>query len=470
MLKRRTGSTLSESSGHADSSPSKPSRDAVAPARSLVTAQSRLLKLSLLVRLLAIFLLLTSSAVQQAFDTSPNLLSYSLDPQSHHGLSSGPFKWLLFFVRWDTIYFLSSASPDLGYQWEQSLAFQPGIIALLRLTGYVTPSFDGKWSPTAAVLGTTLLANIAATLAPVLLFRLTWRITKNKELAVTAATLSIFAPSAGTTLTAPTPDGFFSLASLMGMLCLESSPNPTLKWRNLMGASFWFAVATAFRSNGALLVGYIAYKLLAERSVSAMLKLMVSSAICIPPSVLFQAWAYSRYCLSEEVRPWCTATPPSVYTFVQSHYWNVGFLRYWELSQLPNFLLAAPVLTLVAYTTLTFYRDSSWSQTLASLFPSSPTSTPKATSEEYGLTLRSAPKAVPYVVHALVLGLILLFASHVQIALRLATPGGMPAVWWGAAHLTLYSRGLWVRRLIVGYLAMQYCVAIVLYAGFYPPA
>eukprot|EP00899_Mesostigma_viride_P024493 jgi/Mesvir1/5228/Mv15356-RA.2 len=47
-----------------------------------------------------------------------------------------------------------------------------------------------------------------------------------------------------------------------------------------------------------------------------------------------------------EARPWCANRVPYLYGFVQSHYWAVGLFNYYRLQQLPNFILAAPVLAL----------------------------------------------------------------------------------------------------------------------------
>lgn len=480
MLKRRAGSSQPPFPTLQAEPVRKPSRAVAATPAELAASQSRILKFSLLVRFLSITLLILTSSLQQSFDTSHELLSYSLDAQTSHGLSLGSFNWLLTFVRWDTIYFLSSASPSTtrqhagGYQWEQTLAFQPGIISILRITGYVTPSLDGMWSPTAALLLTTVLANLATLVGPVLLFRLGWRVVRDKKVAETAALLSIFAPSSGTTLTSPTPEPFFSIACLMGMLALENTNKQgSVGWGQVMFASISFAIATSFRANGVLLVAYIAFALLnrvrRDNHVVLLLKLVLGGTICIAPNVLFQTWAYTRFCLADHTRPWCENRWPSVYSFVQSHYWNVGFMRYWEVAQIPNFFLASPVLFMVGYAGWVFYRDSTAGQILASLIPFSSHGTEESRGKARGgFELHSSPKATPYIVYGIVLGLILLFASHIQIALRLATPGGMSMVWWGAAHAVLYCERM--RKVVLGYLSIQYVVAIVLYAGFYPPA
>ena len=68
-----------------------------------------------------------------------------------------------------------------------------------------------------------------------------------------------------------------------------------------------------------------------------------------------------------------------------------------------------------------------------------------------------------HALHTAALLALLLFASHVQIALRLCTPGGMPFVWYTAAAVC-------PPRAALRYLCLYGAVAGVLYAGFYPPA
>ena len=56
------------------------------------------------------------------------------------------------------------------------------------------------------------------------------------------------------------------------------------------------------------------------------------------------------------VSDWCHGRMPMPYGYIQDKYWNVGFLRYFELRQIPNFIIAAPVIYLVLSHSLRFIR------------------------------------------------------------------------------------------------------------------
>ncbi|KAK1775088.1 GPI mannosyltransferase [Copromyces sp. CBS 386.78] len=83
----------------------------------------------------------------------------------------------------------------------------------------------------------------------------------------------------------------------------------------------------------------------------------------------------------EEAREWCTAVVPSIYTFVQKHYWNVGFFRYWTLPNIPLFLLAAPMLAILVKSAL---------DQLSQRPPSPPATATTANADGKSITLTSA--------------------------------------------------------------------------------
>ena len=63
------------------------------------------------------------------------------------------------------------------------------------------------------------------------------------------------------------------------------------------------------------------------------------------------------------VSDWCHGRMPMPYGYIQDKYWNVGFLRYFELRQIPNFIIAAPVIYLVLSHSLRFIRFGYWGPT-----------------------------------------------------------------------------------------------------------
>jgi len=150
----------------------------------------------------------------------------------------------------------------------------------------------------------------------------------------------------------------------------------------LAGAVFSFAAL--LRSNGLLLVGYLAYTLLRlgvttrgpARSVQwflVALSVVGAAVLAVTPYVLYQLYGKYMYCeaapasvrsavleafgvalpdhATQPGRPWCTdatgAVPrlPNMYGFIQAEYWGVGPFAYYVFKQIPQFVLASPILS-----------------------------------------------------------------------------------------------------------------------------
>ena len=187
-----------------------------------------------------------------------------------------------------------------------------------------------------------------------------------------------------------------------------------------------------------------------------LLKSLALTAIVFSPFVGHQYLAYLSFCsrsITEPVPQWCSQTLPFIYSYVQSKYWNVGFLRYWTINQLPNFLLAAPTLSLIfAYC----FRH------LRKMLPELVFNNSTSTSSRSFKSLTIDPHAI----HATILCLILLVASHTQIVLRLA--GSIPLTYWAAAWLVSEHHTL--GRLWVTWSVLWSFISIVLWGTFLPPA
>lgn len=149
---------------------------------------------------------------------------------------------------------------------------------------------------------------------------------------------------------------------------------------------------------------------------------------------------------------WCSNFPPSIYTYAQSQYWNVGLLRYWTPQQIPNFLLAAPVLVLLSY-----YSTQSVRSFTNRLFYRTQ---PRKPSPFEPLSL------APHGIHAFVFTSILLFASHTQIILRFAA--SIPFTYWSAARLLVEHPRL--GKWWVGWSVVWGAVSLILWSAFLPPA
>ncbi|KAK9895103.1 glycosyltransferase family 76 protein, partial [Cystobasidium minutum MCA 4210] len=367
------------------------------------------------------------------------------------------------FTQWDTIHFLAIARH--GYADEQKFAFLPGAPGLLavaeRLPRWMGIS-DGEYSAAGAVLLVSSIATCLSCFTPVMLYRLSIHLVHSKAFARTTAILYIISP-APAIFSVPYTEPFYAFFAFSGMLYLVKSPKQYFR------GTICFTIAAVFRANGILNIGFVAWSLLWHAKPSKLFKNLLYfgllSALIAAPFAAHQVYAYKTFCNihSDRRRPWCERSLPLVYSYVQEHYWNVGFLRYWTLQQLPNFLLAAPVLAISLRASYKYY-STTWPDCFYSSLPLIDANSDRqpATIEHTFFNI----ELLPFVHLHTILTFLLIFASHVQIALRQACTN--PVIYWYAAYL-VESRSK-SARWWTGYCIVWGAVSIVLWTAFYPPA
>jgi GPI mannosyltransferase 2 len=225
-------------------------------------------------------------------------------------------------------------------------------------------------------LSAIFISHLSHLLAVLVLYYLTLQLFPSRskraeQLAFTTACLHILSP-AGLFLSAPNAESPFAFFNFLGLLCYTrahlSHPrdSSTVNLRSCfwtLAAGLTFGCSTTIRSNGVLngLLFLWDAATCALRFPQSEKKLVeVAQLSCVIVAGLFigagmalpQAVAYLEYCTAGNTRPWCGRLPPSIYSWVQEYYWDVGFMRYWTLNNLPLFLLAAPMLALLTYTAI----------------------------------------------------------------------------------------------------------------------
>ncbi|KIO23823.1 glycosyltransferase family 76 protein [Tulasnella calospora MUT 4182] len=418
-------------------------------------------------------------------------------------------------LRWDVFHFANIALN--GYTHEHLFAFFPGTPFLMRLfaeAGLRVFNVVGFTDRTSVLEGDVLLGGAAASLLLCDwtgdLYDLTVAVGGTPSMAKLTTLLSLLPLSPSTLLFAPYAEPFFATLSYKGILACHRK-----KW---IKATVCFMLATAFRSNGTMLAGFIIWSLFVEPLVQRLAKGKISldmalvmslfqatlySFIMALPFILHQAHGYYSFCTAESFDPsssfnyppWCSAKPlPLIYGYVQKEYWDVGFLRYWRPSQIPNFLFAAPVMILLLGTSWKEVRDAiinalegwnsyngkrigiekrlqSAAQRVISCTPGGKVVGAEAP-QRPRLNILGSFTTLPHAIHCLIFSLILLFASHVQIVLRLSS--AMPYTYWAAASLMMQYKGSdggrnWARIWVV-YVVTWSFVSMVLWAAFLPPA
>ena len=242
------------------------------------------------------------------------------------------------FTRWDSEYFLHIVHKPFHY---------------------ALPFLSTK----DVILVTAVIINLTAfVLAGLMLYKLTDEMFHRPTLSHITIILYCINP-ASVFMTSVYSESVFMLLVITGLY--------TLHCHHDWVAMVMFMLAGLTRSNGILLTGYFLWyywlKLLSDNILiflSTLSKLFVQISMVISSFVSFQLVAYWLFC-HNTVTPleWCEHTLPISYTYIQQHYWNNGWLRYYQLKQIPNFLLASPTIILCSYWLFCYYH-SNWNKIL----------------------------------------------------------------------------------------------------------
>ncbi|KAF3904287.1 hypothetical protein AA313_de0209179 [Arthrobotrys entomopaga] len=246
----------------------------------------------------------------------------------------------------------------------------------------------------------------------------------------------------------------------------------------LVVSGFLFGISSLFRSNGiinGILFALDALRYIRELSVGVNVypnfRLLTATGVggllVGLPTVWRQYQGWLEYCTipTPTKREWCAKSLPSIYSFVQSHYWGVGFLKYWTPGNIPLFLLAAPMLGIL----------------LKTFFDIRAISTPEAHRHLYAVQLYRTNRNLLFrlALPQLVLAILAITNYHVQIITRLSS--GLP-IWYLVMAAALTERSneksknfvsekslTWSRPMLRFFLGYQ-VIQAVLYGGFLPPA
>ncbi|KAK1573855.1 mannosyltransferase [Colletotrichum navitas] len=407
------------------------------------------------------------SAVAPSYDTSTTLMLRR---------NESDLSIVTRLTRWDALYYTQSARR--GYVFEQEWAFNAGlpviVSGLVKSARLLGIHDDGTGALEAALA--IVVAHVAHLFAVLMLYELTLKLFSRPRLAFLSALLHVLSP-AGLFLSAPYAESlcaFFSFAGYYVLSCVSDEPKGSLRWtagQVLAGAIF--GLATASRSNG-LLNGlpFVAECLMFLPSLltsptgltnlATLFGLVVGGLLVATGSVIPQALAWLRYCSGvSEARPWCARTVPSIYTFVQEHYWGVGLFRYWTLSNVPLFILAAPVLGLLVISGCEVMTGMSG----LTRTPMADKPVPQRDGTRSALVISMAAAQV-------LLAVLAITTYHVQIITRIAS-GYAVWYWWTASCLLDNGadgkrQGLGGR--IVTFFVMYAAIQGVLFASFLPPA
>lgn len=354
-------------------------------------------------------------------------------------------------TRWDGQYFLHIA--HYGYTYENTLAFFPLFPLIIRQLSYfalfIVNDVFGVFLPvrniisfhSCLILVSVFFNNFIFIRTSVILYKLSFLVLKSERLAFISGILFCVNPGS-IFFSACYSESLYCFLIFYGLLLIEQ--------RNTLTNYMVVGLTGSIRSNGLLNVGFLIYKYIKLKFTSRLpffynLIFALGVFVSIFPFMVYQLYCYSKFCLPHDspvpdfiykygisnnfVFPgsgnssWCNRLIPFAYAYVQKHYWNVGFLNYYEIKQIPNFLLASPMIYIIARGTFSFAKQYKLLLLCLGFVDGNP-----------GKELPMS--AFPYVVHGFLLTVFAVLMIHIQVTTRLLASSTPLVYWYGAVVLS----------------------------------
>ena len=249
----------------------------------------------------------------------------------------------------------------------------------------------------------------------------------------------------------------------------------------------------------------------------------LAAAVAVLPLLSYQLFHYNLFCKASPFlatvlskpslaipppspSPWCQKVYPDVYSYVQGKYWDVGLFKYYRISQIPNFLLAAPVLCISTFAVFSYsvylYRyltgrsivvpgtiegeqgvrdegnpstksgrrakERGVSSKRINVWYLSALAPPASPVSAFGLMGGFySPSLCPFVLHMAAMTAIAVLVMHIQVVTRFLSAS--PALYWYAASVVeREDTSVWTKRAIVLYFLTYALVGCILFSNFYP--
>ena len=141
----------------------------------------------------------------------------------------------------------------------------------------------------------------------------------------------------------------------------------------ILAIPFWMA-ASYTRSNGTFITGYIFLHQLGniflhynysnyKKILFTISLTIVTMTLVVLPFLYHDYTGFQNHCISTRDGPfWCGHVGQKygigMYSTVQKMYWNVGLFHYYQIKQIPNFILATPILSISIYAVYKWIHSS----------------------------------------------------------------------------------------------------------------